>query len=389
TFNATETTYSVERTLHGLFEAQAALTPDHVALRQSGEELTYGELNARANRLARYLQEQGVENGDNVGLITGRSFDMIIGMYGILKCGGAYVPIDPSYPLDRQQYILQNSEVSLLVADAHYPIGQASDGTNYILLAEALDLTSADTNLELGKDSHDLAYTIYTSGSTGLPKGVMIAHHSAVNLIEWVNRTFNVGSNDRLLFITSMCFDLSVYDIFGILASGGSLVIAQQEEVQDVTLLKQLMQEEQITFWDSVPTTMNYLVSELEASEASFEQHDLRLVFMSGDWIPVSLPDRLKTYFPNAEVISLGGATEGTVWSNYYPVSQVDPSWASIPYGKPIANNYFYILDEGKNLVPQGVIGELYIGGVGVALGYANDPEKTAYSYVEDPFQQS
>ncbi|WP_343859363.1 amino acid adenylation domain-containing protein, partial [Fulvivirga kasyanovii] len=156
TFNATETTYSVERTLHGLFEAQAALTPDHVALRQSGEELTYGELNARANRLARYLQEQGVENGDNVGLITGRSFDMIIGMYGILKCGGAYVPIDPSYPLDRQQYILQNSEVSLLVADAHYPIGQASDGTNYILLTEALDLTSADTNLELGKDSHDL-----------------------------------------------------------------------------------------------------------------------------------------------------------------------------------------------------------------------------------------
>jgi acyl-coenzyme A synthetase/AMP-(fatty) acid ligase/acyl carrier protein len=134
---------------------------------------------------------------------------------------------------------------------------------------------------------------------------------------------------------------------------------------------------------------MNYLVSELEIEDEPYQQHDLRLVFMSGDWIPVQLPDRLKKYFPQATVISLGGATEGTVWSNYYPVEKVPASWNSIPYGKPIWNNYFYILDEHQQPVPKGVVGELYIGGVGVARGYANDEQKTGYSFLPDPFNSN
>lgn len=314
---------------------------------------------------------------------------MIIGMYAIMKAGGAYIPIDPEYPLERQEYILGKSDAEFIVIDDDYPLVKKK--TNYkVVNLNKIDLEGFDVNNpELQVESTQLAYTIYTSGSTGLPKGVMIEHHSAVNLIEWVNREFNVGSSDRLLFLTSMCFDLSVYDIFGLLAAGGSLVIAKQQDVIDVGKLKQLLQDFKITFWDSVPTTMNYLIKELVTADAQFRQTDLRLVFMSGDWIPLQLPDEIRRFFPNANVISLGGATEGTVWSNFFPVKAVQKGWASIPYGKPIANNFFYVLNEQLQPVPAGVTGELFIGGTGVARGYANDPEKTHYSFLQDPFNDT
>ncbi|MDO6434620.1 amino acid adenylation domain-containing protein [Flavitalea sp. BT771] len=395
-FNATEAPYGSNKTLHGLLEAQAAVFAGGIALRQDGRELTYGALNEQANRLARHLIDQGVRPGHSVGLLASRSFGMIVGLYGILKAGGAYVPIDPDYPVERQEYILSNSGVTTLVTDDEYPLIQqaaASSDSALRVVHTGKGLSPADRYKELTGgnpglhiDSRQLAYTIYTSGSTGRPKGVMIEHHSAVNLIEWVNETFNVGHDDRLLFITSICFDLSVYDIFGVLAAGGTVVIGRREEVQDVMRLKKMLTEERITFWDSVPTTMNFLVGEMEEEATEHRQTDLRLVFLSGDWIPVQLPDRIRKYFPQAQVISLGGATEGTVWSNYYPIGQVGPRWSSIPYGRPIRNNYFYILDDRLRPVPKGVTGELYIGGVGVARGYANDGEKTAASFKADPF---
>jgi len=180
-----------------------------------------------------------------------------------------------------------------------------------------------NSNLDLNIDSRQLAYTIYTSGSTGKPKGVMIEHHSAVNLILWVNSRFGIGPDDRLLFITSMCFDLSVYDIFGILATGGSVVIATQAEVNDINELQSMLQRYRITFWDSVPSTLDYLVKELTSTNPGYKQHFLRLVFLSGDWVPVNLPDSIRHFFPAADVISLGGATEATVWSNYFPIGEV------------------------------------------------------------------
>lgn len=387
-FNNTIGDYSKDKTLFQLFEEQVKKTPPLIALRYNEESLTYQELNIRSNQLARHLVAKGVKIGDNVGLIAARNFDMIIGMFGILKAGGAYVPIDPVYPVDRQLYIISNSSIKMVIADNQYPISEKLPDIVFESMNTASIQTYPDTNLDLIVPVDQLAYTIYTSGSTGRPKGVMITHNSVVNLVEWVNKTFNVGTTDNLLFITSMCFDLSVYDIFGILSAGGTLVIAQQEDVQDIGRLKQLLRAEKITFWDSVPTTMSYLVEELKMDSLVFEQTDLRLVFMSGDWIPVQLPDGIKSFFPNAEVISLGGATEGTVWSNYYPIREVGKMWNSIPYGKPITNNYFYILDDNKQPVPNGVAGELYIGGIGVARGYANDIEKTNYSFVKDPFNK-
>lgn len=385
-FNNTIESYSNTKTMHALFEEAAVKYPENVALRQHGKVMTYGELNSRSNQVAMQLLELGIQPGYNVGIIAKRSFDMIVGLMGILKSGGAYVPVDPEYPQDRQAYILSNSNVKSVVVDDDYEVVQSFDA-NAVFSMTSIDWsTEAVSNPRVNIPTNQLAYTIYTSGSTGRPKGVMIEHHSAVNLIEWVNKTYDVNTEDRLLFITSMCFDLSVYDIFGTLATGGSLVMANQEEVQKVSVLKQLLLDEKITFWDSVPTTMNYLIGELEMDADGFVQNDLRLVFMSGDWIPVQLPDRIHKFFPNAQNISLGGATEGTVWSNFFPIPEVPETWTSIPYGQPITNNFFYILDENKKMVPKGVSGELYIGGVGVARGYANDEVKTAYSFVSDTF---
>ncbi|MEW9702994.1 amino acid adenylation domain-containing protein, partial [Paenibacillus sp. SI8] len=283
----------------------------------------------------------------------------------------------------RKAYILHNAEAVAVLIDRAYPdLGHE----RVILMHDERIAGESSEPLKLAKDSGELAYIIYTSGSTGTPKGVMIEHRSAVNLVSWVNRRFAVGGEDRLLFITSMCFDLSVYDIFGMLAAGGTVVVAEREQVLDPGALLSLMEAEEVTFWDSVPTTMNHFIHHLEENPAESLPDRLRLVFMSGDWIPVTLPGRIRQLFPQAEVISLGGATEGTVWSNYYPVLEVSSDQSSIPYGRPIGGNAFYILDDDREMVPWGVVGELYIGGVGVARGYMNDEAKTEAAFLPDPF---
>ncbi len=381
-FNATRAEYAATKTLHALFEEQAAKTPDHPALTMDGLTLSYGLLNQKANQAARMLLASGVQSGDHVGLIADRGFDMIVGMLAILKAGAAYVPIDPEYPLDRKTYIAQNAEITALLADRRHGLPNCKE---LWLDAGEYERYSAE-NLGLSKDSRDLAYIIYTSGSTGVPKGVMIEHHSAVNLLQWVNKRFAVGEGDTLLFITSMCFDLSVYDIFGTLACGGKIAIARKEQVRNHLELLRLLRDEKVTFWDSVPSTMNHLVNMIAQEQADYAQLDLRIVLLSGDWIPVTLPDRIRSVFPHASVIALGGATEATVWSNYCPVDHVEDMQSSIPYGNPIANNYFYILDEQRRPVPYGVAGELYIGGVGVARGYRNDAAKTEQSFFRNPF---
>ncbi len=387
-FNNTIVPYRSGGTLFKLFEEQVLKSPDAHALIKDENFLTYDELNRLSNRLAHLLIEKGVVPGDNIGLLVSRNFEMIIGMLGIMKAGGAYVPIDPEYPVDRQQYICSQSALKFVLSCRDYPLKDVVGDDQFLKVNMSSPASANERNPGLKIDSTQLAYTIYTSGSTGRPKGVMIEHHSAVNLISWVNERFNIGASDRLLFITSMCFDLSVYDIFGMLAAGGALVIAGNKEIQDVRLLQDMLVRHRISFWDSVPTTLEYLVRNLEQDRPNYHYTGLKTVFLSGDWIPVTLPGRIKKFFPGAEVVSLGGATEGTVWSNYYVVEQTSGNWKSIPYGRPIHNNFFYILDDQLQPVPLGETGDLYIGGVGVARGYANDPEKTRASFVPDPFNK-
>jgi len=385
-FNNTITPYPVTKTIVDLFEEQVVKTPRNVALRWRNEEITYATLNALANQLANYLIDAGVKNNDTVGVLITRSPNLIAGLLAILKAGGTYVPIDPEYPVSRQEYIVTNSAVKIVLTNTENKLTTITDTIRVIDLNERPQEGFPSENPNVKIDSHQLAYIIYTSGSTGNPKGVMIEHHSVVNLNQWVNTEFNIGDNDRLMFITSICFDLSVYDVFGVLSSGGSVVIAEKDETMDLDALAVMMQKHKVTFWDSVPSTLDFMVRGLEANARDYIQTDLRIVFLSGDWIPVNLPARIKKFFPNARIISLGGATEATVWSNFYDIEKVNPSWKSIPYGKPIANNFFYILDSNLAPVPFGEQGELFIGGVGVARAYANDPVKTSYSFMPDPF---
>lgn len=379
-FNDTERRYAFEESLDRLFEVQVEQAPERVALRHKGQQMRYGELNERANQIAHLLISLGVRPGDRVGLILERSFDLIAGIYGILKAGAAYVPMEPSYPLARRKEIANSAGLRLTLVDRSV---QESD-SDYVCLNDEVLGGHSVFNPSVEKAPFSLAYIIYTSGSTGKPKGVRIAHHSVVNLISWVNREFSVTANDIMLFVTSVSFDLSVYDVFGLLSAGGSIVIAEHEQVSDPKGLYRLMCDEQVTFWDSVPTSLNHLVTSLNSENEKL--NSLRLIFMSGDWIPVRLPEQAKRYFPNAQVVSLGGATEATVWSNYFPISEGQTFDSSIPYGKPIDNTRFYVLDRRGNPTISGVTGELYIAGVGVAEGYQSDDRKTQNSFRNDDF---
>ncbi|MBV8201787.1 MAG: AMP-binding protein, partial [Acidobacteria bacterium] len=229
----------------------------------------------------------------------------------------------------------------------------------------------------------DIAYVIHTSGSTGEPKGILVQHRPAANLVDWINRTFDVGPLDRGLFVASLCFDLSVYDIFGLLAAGGTVHVATREDLADPDRLVGLLRRGGVTLWDSAPAALVQLAPLFP--EAPDPESRLRRVLLSGDWIPVTLPDRVRHAFPGAQVLALGGATEATVWSNWFPVDVVDPAWPSIPYGRPLANCRYHVLDDDWNPCPIGVAGALYIGGDCLCAGYAR-PELTAQAFLPDPF---
>lgn len=415
-WNHTQADFAEQLCIHQLFEAQVEKTPDAVAVVCGEEQLTYQELNCRANQLAHHLKQLGVKPGVLVAVYLERSVEMIPALLGILKAGGAYVPLEPSFPKARIQLLLSSLQINCLVTQTWLLPGihelelealqhlicldqlgnkeQIISPVNCYLSPQSvwnrsyLDLLPTE-NLPTAANSNDIAYVIFTSGSTGTPKGVVVRHQPVINLIEWVNKTFNVNAKDRVLFITSLCFDLSVYDIFGLLAAGGSIRVVPSDDVRDPEALLNILCHEPITFWDSAPPALQQLAGFFPKVQESNCHPQLRLVFMSGDWIPVTLPDLLKITFPGVEVISLGGATEATVWSNYYPIGRVESHWKSIPYGKPIQNAQYYILDDYLNPCPIGVTGQLYIGGECLASGYLHQPELTAQKFIPNPFKNN
>jgi amino acid adenylation domain-containing protein len=241
-----------------------------------------------------------------------------------------------------------------------------------------------DLPLPAGPGADDCAYVIFTSGSTGVPKGVSVRHRSAVNVIQWVNETYRVGPGDCLLWVTALTFDLSVYDLLGVLAAGASLRVVPTAELSDGERLLDIMVREPVTFWDSAPAALSMVMSFAEEPEEGAPAPSLRLVFLSGDWVPLSLPDRVRARFPKAHVVALGGATEATIWSNHFDVGAIDPEWTSIPYGKPIQNARYYVLDDDRKPCPIGVEGDLHIAGVAVADGYIGDPELSAAKFTAD-----
>ncbi|MEC1022070.1 bacitracin non-ribosomal peptide synthetase BacA [Bacillus paralicheniformis] len=362
-YNDTDQSFDTEP-LHELFTGQVKDGPDRMALKHHDEVMTYQELDEKSNQVARFLIGKGVEKGDYIGVIGKRSLGTIVNLLAVLKTGAAYIPLDPDYPEERKAYIQSKSNCKFFISHDVYD-------KEHI---ERFSKAPVDRKVDLD----DMAYVIFTSGSTGKPKGVQITHGAAANTILDINEKFNVTEQDNIMGISSLCFDLSVYDVFGALSSGASLVIIDDQ--RDVFSLKETVEKERITIWNSVPAIMGMTADLYKDSELN---HQLRLVLLSGDWIPLQLPATIKKTFKNAEVISLGGATEGSIWSIYYPIQKVEEDWKSIPYGKPLANQKIYVLNQNKQLCPVGVEGELYIGGAGVASGYIHDQEKTDHSFIQ------
>ncbi|HBN10677.1 MAG TPA: hypothetical protein DD392_01665, partial [Ruminococcus sp.] len=264
-------------------------------------------------------------------------------------------------PEERLEFIKEQAQSNLILTDEK--------------AAEILDKGRWTENIDLSQPD-DTAYVIFTSGSTGTPKGVVISHDSACNTILDINERFCITYKDKLIGISSFSFDLSVYDIFGALSSGAELKLAPS--AYDMHLIKKMMASGDITVWNTVPSIMELLISNIDND---FTDDSLRAVMLSGDWIPLNLPEKIKKHFPNADVYSLGGATEASIWSIYYPVDSIEDSWNSIPYGYPLENQNIWILDENNNICPPNVRGEICIGGRGVAKGYLNDKERTEKSF--------
>jgi amino acid adenylation domain-containing protein len=378
--------FPLEATLHGLFEERSRSSPDAVAAIFGDQSITYRELDARSNQVARHLAQLGVGPEVMVGISVERSIELVVGLVGLAKAGGAYVPMDPAYPLERLEYMITDSGVDIVLTQSHLAGGLPASKAQLVLLDDSATFEGLDDSpLQSGADSQTLAYVIYTSGSTGAPKGVMLNHQGRVNNFLDFNRRFGVGHGDGLIALASLSFDMCAYDVFGILAAGATVVLPQPDRLQDPAHWAELMEAREVTIWHSAPAMLKMLVDYLEVHPERAPQ-SLRLVLLGGDWIPVNLPDRLRALVSDVRVISMGGATECSMDSTIFEVLEVDPAWTSIPYGEPMANQLAYVLDAGHNPLPVGVPGELYLGGIGVGRGYFERPELTAERFLDNPF---
>ena len=372
--------------LHTLFDETALRLPDAPAVIAPTRRLTYAELRRHARHLGGLLPRSGVKPGDIVAVVMEKGWEQVAAVLGILYAGAAYLPIDPETPQERLHHILRDSGARVALVQPCSVDGLSwPDGVFPLAVdADPPFEDCPDTPLQAIQGPEDLAYVIYTSGSTGTPKGVAIEHKGAVNTILDINRRFDVGSDDRILALSNLNFDLSVYDIFGLLAAGGALIMPEADKVREPAHWLRLMEDERTTMWNTVPTLMQMLVAHM-AGGSEPAPAGLRLVLLSGDWIPVRLPDELRGLWPETRIIGLGGATEASVWSNIYPIETVPEDWKSIPYGRPMTNQRYYILNDALEECPDHVPGQLHIAGVGLARGYWGDKEKTDAAFILRP----
>ncbi len=378
-----------EGLLHEGFFARAAETPERPAVVALARRMSYGELAGRATGLGRRLREAGVAPGELVGVVMSKGWEQVAAVLGILAAGGAYLPVGAELPEERRRYLLENGRARFALTQPRWAEELAwPAGVEVIAVEEAPDRAEgvgAAGALASVQEPDDLAYVLFTSGSTGHPKGVMIEHGAALNTIADVNRRFSIGPEDRVLGLSSLSFDLSVWDVFGTLAAGGTLVLPEPEANRDPVRWLELLEAEGVSVWNTVPALLEMLVEYAEGAGRRLPG-SLRLALLSGDWIPLSLPDRLRERSEGrVEVVSLGGATEASIWSILFPVGRIEPEWKSIPYGRPMANQTFRVLGPGLAPRPLWAVGELWIGGAGLARGYWRDEETTRRSFVEHP----
>jgi len=409
-WNDTQADYPQDECIHQLFETQVEQTPESVAVMFGGQQLTYRELNCRANQVAHHLCSLGVGPDALVGICVERSLEMAVGLLGILKAGGAYVPLDPAYPQERLAFMLQDAQVSVLLTQQrlveklseHQPVNPSdSEGEPEVAERTFPRILGLDADWEaIAQESEDnpvtgvapenLAYVIYTSGSTGKPKGVLLAHQGLVNHCVAVAKHFGLQSRDRILQFSSISFDISVEELFPSWISGASVILRSEDMVASSTALWQAIEQQRLTVLNLPTAYWHQWVHSLSLSNQPLPQ-TLRLVVVGGEkaspttfstWRQLAGVDRIRW-------LNAYGPTETTVTATLYEAGTVlasEGATLELPIGRPIANTQIYLLDRYRQPVPIGVPGEVYIGGAGLARGYLNRPELTAEKFIPNPF---
>ncbi|BFM45316.1 hypothetical protein CFS9_39570 [Flavobacterium sp. CFS9] len=385
-FNNTEAAYPSDKTIVDLFTEQVKQTPTAIAVVYEDAKLTYKELDERSNQLAHYLREQGVKPDTLVGICLERSLEMLIGILGILKSGGAYVPIDPEYPTDRIAYMLKDAGIDLVLSSqTSCNVINRGEDISVLCLDKDWDLISGYPTVELSTvlTASNLAYVIYTSGSTGTPKGVMNEHSGIVNRLLWTQSHYQLKSDDAILQKTSFSFDVSVWEFLWAISCGARLVFAKPEGHKDVEYLKHIIEKENITTIHFVPSMLRVFLEDINLGDCK----SLKQVLCSGEALQVDQVLLFKEKFRNVRLDNLYGPTEAAIDVSSWEVPLEDVL-SQVLIGKPVANTSLYVLDHQNQLVPIGVIGELCIGGAQVARGYLNKEELTKEKFIANPFKE-
>jgi amino acid adenylation domain-containing protein len=396
--------YPVTKCLHQLFEEQVKRTPESVAVVYSDQQLTYNELNNRANQLAHYLQSLGVKPDQLVGICLERSLEMIVGLLGILKAGGAYVPLDPEYPIERLSFMLEDAQLSVLLTQQKLGETLPQHQAQIIYLDSDWEkiAENSHSNPENTVTPDNLAYVIYTSGSTGKPKGVLVNHSNVVRLFAATDAWYNFNSQDVWSLFHSYAFDFSVWEMWGALLYGGRLVVVPYLVTRSTEAFYQLLCQEKVTILNQTPTAFRQLIQAEESLKGSFplsrgdrssttdNDLSLRLVIFGGEALEIN---SLQPWFQRhgdqcPQLVNMYGITETTVHVTYRPLSMNDLNSTASVIGRPIPDLQVYLLDQHLQLVPVGVPGEMYVGGAGVTKGYLNRPELTTERFISSPFEK-
>jgi amino acid adenylation domain-containing protein/thioester reductase-like protein len=380
-WNKTQTEYPRDLCIHDLIEEQVNRTPNAIALQFEGQSLTYKELEKRANKLAKVLVAQNVKPGMLVGLLVNRSIDMLVGLLGVLKAGGAYLPLDPSFPSERLAFMVQDSGASIILTQTNL-LNELPENNAHIITLDELEKSTPSKRKKKARPE-DLAYVIYTSGSTGKPKGVQIHHQAVVNFLCSMRGNLDINTDDTLLAVTTLSFDIAVLEMLLPLTVGAKVVIADSETASDGALLANALINSQVTFMQATPATWRLLL------ESGWSLKDDLTILCGGEALTKDLAEQLLKR--GGHLWNLYGPTETTIWSTLHQVTSNDNQGISntVPIGRPIANTQIYILDSNLQPVPVGVIGDLYIGGDGISRGYLNRPELTAEKFIANPFDSS
>ncbi|AFY44054.1 non-ribosomal peptide synthetase [Nostoc sp. PCC 7107] len=389
-WNNTQVEYPQNKCIHQLFEAQVERIPDAVAVVFEDEQLTYHELNNKANQLAHYLQTLGVKTETLVGIYVERSHHIIIAILAILKAGGAYIPLDPAYPAERLAFILQDAQMSVLLTQQHLIENLPLAQTQVVCLdTESDSINQQNTYNPISECiTANLAYIIYTSGSTGKPKGVLVNHSNVMRLLAATEHWYKFNHNDVWTLFHSIAFDFSVWELWGALLYGGKLVIVPYWLSRSPEDFYQLLVTQQVTVLNQTPSAFSQLI-QLEESWGTRKQLSLRLVIFGGEALQL---ESLRPWFErhgdrSPQLVNMYGITETSVHVTYRPLTKADLELGlGSVIGRPIPDLQIYLLDRYQQLVPMGVKGEMYVGGAGVARGYLNRPELTTEKFIDNPF---